>query len=238
MAFFRKKLEKFLVVNVETERTRRQDTVDAANESVRKEAMAEHQATLTTISDRSEERRKLLDARRVAIDKMDDKALALATKRSFSPPDGFARRWKLMNELEDGDPLFALTKWAVRVLFVGLSMLVLASKSLTWAAIRTGQPSQSNRVSGPTPDRPATIAFHVEATSGPHGLTAPRPVTTTRCTLGLRGEVVVDVVDRVLHRADALGVLVRNFDVEFLLDQHHQLDDVERVCTEIVNKRT
>jgi hypothetical protein len=117
------------IVALETERTRRQDTVDAANESVRKEAMAEHQATLTTISDRSEERRKLLDARRVAIDKMDDKALALATKRSFSPPDGFARRWKLMNELEDGDPLFALTKWAVRVLFVGLSMLVLASKS-------------------------------------------------------------------------------------------------------------
>jgi hypothetical protein len=34
-----------------------------------------------------------------------------------------------MNQLEEEDPLFGWTKWAVRVLFVGLSLLVLASKS-------------------------------------------------------------------------------------------------------------
>ena len=39
----------------------------------------------------------------------------------------------------------------------------------------------------------------------------------------------LDVVDRVLHGADLLGVLVRDVQIEGLFKGHHQFDDVERV---------
>ena len=114
---------------LEEERTRKQGSVQAENERLRKEATEEHQKTLAAISERFAGRRDALEKRRAEIEAMTDLQLAAATKRTFQPPDGFARRWQIMNQLEEEDPLFGWTKWAVRVLFVGLSLLVLASKS-------------------------------------------------------------------------------------------------------------
>ncbi len=54
------------------------------------------------------------------------------------------------------------------------------SKPLTSAAIRTGYSDASNASIQPTPLRPATAASHVDGASSPIGVTAPRPVMTTR----------------------------------------------------------
>ena len=54
------------------------------------------------------------------------------------------------------------------------------SKFLTSPAIRHSRRSGSNSVIGPTPDRPATIAAQVLATSRPRAVSIPIPVTTTR----------------------------------------------------------
>ncbi len=117
------------ITDLDSERTGKQTAVDSENERKRKEATEEHQKSLTAISERFKERRAKLDTRRREIEAMTDVQLAAATKRTFQPPDGFARRWQLMHQLEQEDELFGWTKWAVRVLFVGLSLLVLASKS-------------------------------------------------------------------------------------------------------------
>jgi hypothetical protein len=66
------------------------------------------------------------------------------------------------------------------------------SKSLTSAAIRTGNSDASNARMKSTPLRPSRAASQVEGASFPSGVTAPRPVTTTRRTVlvyqsGLRG---------------------------------------------------
>ncbi len=117
------------ITDLDSERSGKQTAVDSENERKRKEATEEHQKSLSAISDRFKERRIKLDARRAEVEAMTDVQLAAATKRTFQPPDGFARRWQLMHQLEQEDELFGWTKWAVRVLFVGLSLLVLASKS-------------------------------------------------------------------------------------------------------------
>ncbi len=57
---------------------------------------------------------------------------------------------------------------------------VVGSNPLTSAAIRTGNPSVSNAPMKSTPLRPLRAASHEEDTSFPIGVTAPRPVTTTR----------------------------------------------------------
>src|SRR4029077_5900468 len=58
------------------------------------------------------------------------------------------------------------------------------SKSLTSAATRTGSPSASNARIQSTPLSPATAARQVSGAVFPTGVTAPRPVTTTRLTVG------------------------------------------------------
>src|SRR5262245_854790 len=72
----------------------------------------------------------------------------------------------------------------------------------------------------------------------------PSPVTTTlrRCTamdsvpprsgLGVR----LHVVDGLLDRGDLLGVLVRDRGLELLLERHDELDGVQRVGAEVVDK--
>ena len=55
-----------------------------------------------------------------------------------------------------------------------------ASKPFTSDAIRTGNPVASNDSMNPTPLRPATAPSQVVRASRPSGVTAPRPVTTTR----------------------------------------------------------
>jgi len=48
--------------------------------------------------------------------------------------------------------------------------------------------------------------------------------------------VFADVVDRVLHRANFLGVFIGNFDFKGLFKSHYQLYGVERVGTKVVYK--
>src|SRR3546814_2706523 len=45
-----------------------------------------------------------------------------------------------------------------------------------------------------------------------------------------------DIGDRVLDGRDLLGSIVGDFDAEFFLERHHQLDDVEAVRAEIVDE--
>ena len=51
----------------------------------------------------------------------------------------------------------------------------------SWAAMRTGSCAAHSWVSAPTPERPASMASQVDATSPPSGVVAPSPVTTTSC---------------------------------------------------------
>src|SRR5213078_3190799 len=48
--------------------------------------------------------------------------------------------------------------------------------------------------------------------------------------------VVLDVLDRVADRHDLLGVLVRNLDVEMLLESHDELNRVERVSAQVFDE--
>ena len=57
------------------------------------------------------------------------------------------------------------------------------SNPRTSAAIRTGYSDASNASIQPTPLRPETAASHVDGASSPSGVTAPRPVMTTRRTI-------------------------------------------------------
>src|SRR5581483_11792816 len=133
-------------------------------------------------------------------------------------------------------------------------------------AMRDGKPVASKRVIGPMPERPARIASHAVATPMPTGETMPRPVTTTRrrfMRMSAEGrgrrvtralavwrarrrpatgrvlllDVRADVVDRLLHGGDLLGLLIRYLGLEFLLERHHELHRIERVRAEIVDKR-
>ena len=48
--------------------------------------------------------------------------------------------------------------------------------------------------------------------------------------------VLFDILDSVANGSDLLSVLVRNLDIESLLEFHAQLHGVERVCTQVVGK--
>src|SRR5207302_8029388 len=48
---------------------------------------------------------------------------------------------------------------------------------------------------------------------------------------------LVDVVDGLVDGGDLLGILVRDFDLELLLEGHHQLDRVERIRSQVVDER-
>src|SRR5262249_17402552 len=100
------------------------------------------------------------------------------------------------------------------------------------------------------PDTPAVIARQVVATSLPTGVIAPMPVTTTLRfskasslrrlaqslgALRVAPHLLVQIADRITDRAELLGVFVRDVDVEFLLELHHQLDDVQAVGAEILD---
>src|SRR6266550_7509337 len=93
--------------------------------------------------------------------------------------------------------------------------------------------SGSNLVIGAAPGVPARSAFQVDSTSVPTGVTRPRPVTTTRCGK-LLPDLLVQVIHRVAHGAELLRVLVRNVDVELLLERHHRLHRVQAVRAELL----
>ena len=89
-----------------------------------------HFKELSRISDRYEPHKRDLEKKLRQVDTMSDDELKRATRREFAVVDGFARRWKIMNDLEREDPIFGMTKWAVRTLFVAFGLLVLTTKAL------------------------------------------------------------------------------------------------------------
>src|SRR5262245_61165314 len=116
------------------------------------------------------------------------------------------------------------------------------SKSLTSAAICAAYPVTSNLVTRVTPDVPASSPFHVAAVPIPSDDTRPMPVMTTRLlkrpgSLFLALAVGFYIVDRFLDARDLLSVLVRDLDPELLLEGHHELHRIERVGSEVVDKR-
>src|SRR4051794_30321161 len=93
------------------------------------------------------------------------------------------------------------------------------------------------------PDSPPIRRLQVSATPTPSGLTMPSPVTTTLRILKtpaaaprLRGRVLLQEIDRVFHGQNLLGRVVRDFDTEFFLEGHHQLDRVETVGAQVVDE--
>jgi len=111
----------------------RQTEIDKRAENNRKATAASaemHFKELSRISDRYEPHKRDLEKKLRQVDVMSDDELKRATRREFAVVDGFARRWKIMNDLEREDPIFGMTKWAVRVLFVAFGLLVLTTKAL------------------------------------------------------------------------------------------------------------
>src|SRR4029077_16009119 len=48
--------------------------------------------------------------------------------------------------------------------------------------------------------------------------------------------VLLDVLDRFADIADLLGLFVGDLDAELLLEGHHQLDDVQRIRSQIIGE--
>src|SRR3989344_945551 len=61
----------------------------------------------------------------------------------------------------------------------------------------------------------------------------PRPARPDRRALAL---VRFDIVDRILDGGDLFRRGVGGFDTEFFFERHHQFDDVEAVCAQIVDE--
>src|SRR3954464_7846839 len=101
------------------------------------------------------------------------------------------------------------------------------------------------------PDRPASSASHVLATSPPSGVVAPSPVTTTSLVevlIGIpsrRGRpggrvlllVLLDEADRVPDGLDVAQFVVGDGDTELVLDGGRDLDHRQRVDVEVVGER-
>ncbi len=114
-------------------KAQRQSDIDSRSEGNRKSESAaadRHFQELTKISERYEPRKRELEAKLRDVDRMSDADLSKATRREFAVVDGFARRWKIVNDLEKEDQMYAITKYAVRVLFVAFGLLVLTTKAL------------------------------------------------------------------------------------------------------------
>lgn len=114
-------------------KSQREAELNRRQESNRKaqQASAEwHFKELAKISDRYDPRKRELEKKLRDVDRMTDDELKQATKREFKVVDGFARRWKIMNDLEKEDPIFNVTKWAVRIVFIAFGLLVLTTKAL------------------------------------------------------------------------------------------------------------
>src|SRR5690349_24892984 len=73
----------------------------------------------------------------------------------------------------------------------------------------------------------------------PHGATTPRPTTATLRPCGCisrASELAGDQVVRLADGLDAFQLLLRDRDVELLLERHHELDEVEAVGVEVVTE--
>src|SRR5262245_2802509 len=105
-----------------------------------------------------------------------------------------------------------------------------------WAAIRA-RPAYGKAVSGPIPPRPSRRPDTSASTSGPSAVRAPIPVIATAA---LRTRLLAtlggDELDQRVHRREGAlaDLLVRDRDLEPLLDEHHQLERVDRIEPEAV----
>src|SRR3954468_17005924 len=148
----------------------------------------------------------------------------------------------------------AIAYWMKMSIFLTsfFSMNRSGSKPWTSPAIRVANRAASNLVIARTPLCPARSAVQLSSVPIPSDDTRPMPVTTTRrlltmllcgSSLGRPGSLLLrlgvgfDVLDRFFHARDLLGVLVGNFNPEFLFESHHELDRVERVGPEVVDER-
>src|SRR4051794_25154170 len=102
------------------------------------------------------------------------------------------------------------------------------------AAMRTGSWAAHSWVSEPTPERPATKASQVDATSPPNGVVAPSPVTTTSTVV--MSVVRLDVGNGVADGLQVLHLVVGDLDAELLLRGHHDLDHGQRVDVQVVGE--
>lgn len=115
---------------VKNQRKAELERLTTANRAAESSGADRHFQELQRISDRYEPRKRTLEQKLRDVDRMTDEDLKRATKKEFAVVDGFARRWKIMNDLEKEDPLYSLAKYAVRVLFVSFGLLVLTTKAL------------------------------------------------------------------------------------------------------------
>src|SRR6478609_4063935 len=114
-------------------------------------------------------------------------------------------------------------------------------------AILTGISSAHSSVRNRTPERPATRASQVLATSPPTGEVVPRPVTTTRVEDMLLLEGVrrtvrsglgpLDERDGVADGLEVLHLVVGDRDAELLLGGDDHLDHGQGVHVEVVDER-
>src|ERR1700742_4925090 len=137
----------------------------------------------------------------------------------------------------------ASAKWMKRPIFRAsfFSIKSRGLKPFTSAANVTGNPVASKLVIGAIPLLPASRLFQTSGAVLPIPHNSPMPVTTTLLAISadslIAFRVFLDVFRSVFYRLDLLSILVRNFQVESLLELHHQFDYVERVCSQIFLKR-
>src|SRR5829696_8309675 len=113
--------------------------------------------------------------------------------------------------------------------------LAAGSKSRHSAATLDGTGSGSTRVRGPRPDWPAQMASQYALAPTPTGVTAPSPVTTTRCKVLPHRRLLGDhQVGGLADGLDASDLVVGDLDAELLLEGEHDLDQVERVGVEVL----
>src|SRR5262249_26253865 len=118
------------------------------------------------------------------------------------------------------------------------------SNPFTSPAMRQLNCDASKEVMGPMPLVPFLIASQTVSVPIPTEVNMPTPVTTTLrcCKRELRGLdglgllLGLDVVDRVLGGGDLLRVFVGDVEVECFLERHDQLDYIQRVGAEIIDK--
>src|SRR3954447_1064691 len=112
--------------------------------------------------------------------------------------------------------------------------IVADGSTASCAAMRTGSCAAHSWVSALTPERPASMASQVDATSPPSGVVAPSPVTTT--SVLLMSVVRLDVGDGIADGLEVLYLVVRDLDAELLLGGHHDLDQGQRVDVQVVGE--
>src|SRR5215469_10818260 len=132
-----------------------------------------------------------------------------------------------------------MARWIKRAILRAsfFSMYWSGSKFLTSAPIWQANCDTSKLVMRSMPLVPASSAFHTSSALLPTPHISPTPVMTTRRVKLLSFRVGIDVVDRVLHGADFLRLLVGDFNVKGFFKGHDQFDRVQRVGAEVVDKR-